>query len=76
MMGMSIFQSVARLETQHVCRKEVEVMTIREEQIIGKVHEFIQDNEISCAEDVSGMDCVDVKCIEFVSELVEVILGY
>lgn len=50
-------------------------MTIRDEQALTKLHEFIDDNDISCAEDVYQCDSVNLQCVDLVAELVEIIKG-
>lgn len=50
-------------------------MTIREEQAIIRLHEFIEEFDISCAEDVYQRDSVNVECVDLVAELVEILKG-
>lgn len=45
-------------------------MTIRDEQAIAKLHEFIERFDISCVEDVYQRDSVNKKCVDLVAELV------
>lgn len=49
-------------------------MAVREESAIVKLHSFIEEHEISCAEDVYQRDSVNEDCVDFVAELVELIL--
>lgn len=47
------------------------MMTTREEQVLCKLHEFIETNGINCAEDVTQRDSVSEQCADFVAELVD-----
>ena len=49
-------------------------MTVREEAAIVKLHSFIEEHEISCVEDVYQCDSVNEDCVDFVAELVELML--
>lgn len=49
-------------------------MTVREEQVLCKLHEFIENNDIECAEDVTQRDSTSEQCVDFVAELVETLL--
>ena len=49
------------------------MMTIKDEQVLAKVHEFIDENDIVCAEDVYQRDSVNELCVDFVEELVEIL---
>lgn len=51
------------------------MLSIRDEQALVKLHEFIEDNDISCAEDVCQRDSVNEQCVDLVAELVEIIVG-
>ena len=48
-------------------------MTIRDEQAIVRLHEFIEKFDISCAEDVYQRDSVNEECVDLVAELVEIL---
>ena len=50
-------------------------MTIRDEQAIARLHEFIEEFNISCAEDVCQRDSVNEECVDFVAELVDILKG-
>lgn len=47
----------------------------RDEQAIVRIHEFIEEFDISCAEDVYQRDSVNESCVDLVAELVEVLKG-
>lgn len=47
------------------------MMTVREEQVLCKLHEFIDANDISCAEDVTQRDSISEQCVDLVAELVD-----
>lgn len=49
------------------------MITIREEQAIARLHEFIEQFDVSCAEDVCQRDSVNEECVDLVSELVEIL---
>ena len=51
------------------------MITIRDEQALAKLHEFIEEFDISCAEDVYQRDSVNEECVDLVAELVEIIKG-
>ena len=51
------------------------MITIRDEQALVKLHEFIEEFNISCAEDVCQRDSVNEECVDLVAELVEIIKG-
>ncbi len=51
------------------------MITIREEQAIARLHEFIEQFDVSCAEDVCQRDSVNEECVDLVSELVEILKG-
>lgn len=51
------------------------MLSIRDEQALAKLHEFIDDNDISCEEDVIQRDSVNEQCVDFVAELVGIIVG-
>lgn len=55
--------------------KEGERMTIRDEQAIARLHGFIEEFDISCAEDVCQRDSVNEECVDLVAELVEILKG-
>lgn len=44
------------------------MMTVREEQILCKLHEFIDANDINCAEDVTQRDSISEQCVDLVAE--------
>ena len=50
-------------------------MTIRDEQALARLHEFIDDFNITCPEDVTQSDSVSEECVDLVAELVEIIIG-
>lgn len=39
------------------------MMTVREEQVLCKLHEFIDANDINCAEDVTQRDSISEQCV-------------
>ena len=47
------------------------MMTVREEQALCKLHEFIDANDINCAEDVTQRDSISEQCVDLVEELVD-----
>lgn len=47
----------------------------RDEQAIVRLHEFIEDFDISCEEDVYQRDSVNEECVDLVAELVGIIKG-
>lgn len=47
------------------------MMTVREEQVLCKLHEFIDTNDINCAEDVTQRDSISEQCVDLVAELVD-----
>lgn len=47
------------------------MMTTREEQVFCKLHEFIEGNDINCAEDVTQRDNISEQCVDLVAELVD-----
>ena len=51
------------------------MITIREEQAIARLHEFIEQFDVSCAEDIYKRDSVNEECVDLVSELVEILRG-
>lgn len=51
------------------------MITIRDEQALAKLHEFIEEFDISCSEDVYQRDSVNEECVDLVAELVEIIKG-
>lgn len=51
------------------------MLSIKDEQALVKLHEFIEDNDISCTEDVYQRDSVNEQCVDLVAELVEIIVG-
>ena len=50
-------------------------MTVREEQVIARLYEFMDDFNINCAEDIHKEDSMNEECMNFVEELVEIIKG-
>lgn len=61
-------KNVARMGSQ--LANEV-MMTVREEQVLCKLHEFIEANDINCAEDVTQRDSISEQCVDLVEELVD-----
>ena len=51
------------------------MMTIRDDQVIAKIHEFIEEFDISYTEDVYQRDSMNEKCVDLVAKLVEIIKG-
>ena len=51
------------------------MITVKEEQALVKLHEFIEANNISCPEDVFQTDSINEQCVDFVTELVETLLN-
>ena len=49
-------------------------MTVREEAAIVRLHDFMEEHGIKCAEDVYQRDSVNEECVDFVAELVELML--
>lgn len=47
------------------------MMTVREEQVLCKLHEFIDASDINCAEDVTQRDSISEQCVDLVAELVD-----
>lgn len=58
------------LDSSLQMRGEV-MMTVREEQVLCKLHEFIDANDINCAEDVTQRDSISEQCVDLVAELVD-----
>lgn len=50
-------------------------MTIRDEQALAKLHEFIEDNDISCPEDIYQRNSIHEQCLDLIADLVEIIKG-
>lgn len=46
-----------------------------EEQALARLHEFIEENNIDCVEDVYQRDSVNEQCVDLLAELVEIIIG-
>ena len=44
-------------------------MRIRDEQLINRFHEFMDDHEIKSIEDVYQQDKISKECVELVAEL-------
>ena len=61
-------RNVARMGSQ--LANEV-MMTVREEQVLCKLHDFIEANDINCAEDVTQRDSISEQCVDLVEELVD-----
>lgn len=51
------------------------MITIRDEQAIARLHEFIDEFDIYCANDVYQCDSVNEECVDLVAELVEILKG-
>lgn len=51
------------------------MLSIRDEQALSKLHEFIEDNDITCADDVFQRDSINEQCVDLIAELVEIIVG-
>lgn len=49
-------------------------MTVREELAVVKLHDFIEEHNITCVEDVYQRDSINEECVDLVAELVEKIL--
>ena len=49
--------------------------TIRDEQALARLHEFIEENSIDCVEDVYQRDSVNEECVDLVADLIEIIIG-
>lgn len=47
----------------------------KDKQVLTKLNEFIEDNNISCKEDISQIDSINEQCVDLVAELVEIIKG-
>lgn len=47
----------------------------RDEQALVRLHEFIEEFDISCEEDVCQRDSVNEECVDLVAELVGIIKG-
>ena len=47
----------------------------KDKQALTKLNEFIEDNNISCKEDISQIDSINEQCVDLVAELVEIIKG-
>ena len=60
-----------RTESQTVGKRGEVMMTVREEQTLCKLHEFIDANDINCAEDVTQRDSISEQCVDLVAELVD-----
>lgn len=50
-------------------------MRIRDEQLINRFLEFMDDHEIKSIEDVYQQDKISEECVELVAELVGIMLG-
>ena len=50
-------------------------MPVRYEQVIARLIEFIEEFDISCADDVYQRDSVNEECVDLVAELVEIMKG-
>ena len=53
----------------------INMTTIRDEQALARLHEFIEENNIDCVEDVYQRDSVNEQCVDLVTELIEIIIG-
>lgn len=51
------------------------MMAIRDEQAIARLHEFIEEFDITCTEDIYQRDSVNEDCVDLVAELIEIIKG-
>lgn len=49
-------------------------MTVRDEKALMILHEFIENHDIDCVEDVYQRDSVNEECVDLVAELVEAIV--
>ena len=49
-------------------------MTVREESAVVRLYDFIEEFEITCAEDIYQCDSINEECVDLVAELVEKIL--
>ena len=51
------------------------MLSIRDEQALIRLHEFIEENDISSAEEIYQRDSLHEQCLDLVAELVEIIRG-
>ena len=51
------------------------MITTREEQAIAILYEFIEQFDVSCAEDVHQRSLVNEECVDLVAMLVEILKG-
>lgn len=49
-------------------------MTVRDEKALAILHEFIEEHDITCVEDVYQRDSVNEECVDLVAELVDAIV--
>ena len=50
------------------------MISIREEQALMLLNEFIEEHDITCSEDVYQRDSVNEECVDLVAELVNALL--
>lgn len=51
------------------------MVSAREEKALMLLNEFIDEYDITCAEDVSQRDFVNEACVDLVAELVDTLLN-
>lgn len=51
------------------------MMSTKEEQAIARLHEFIEEFDIFCVDDVYQRDSVSEECVDLVAELIEIMKG-
>ena len=49
-------------------------MTKTEAKVLNKIYKFVEDNQIDCVETVYQQDSVNEQCLDFVADIVDIIL--